>query len=201
MLYRITIKGTEPLLQHNGAANLDTRSPLNQERSEIVRRLRSDRTASDEARLSELDCQLALWLDDNGRPTIPKAALRTMLETSAKKLKQGPRVREGLMVTAVEAFEYDTKQYGTTRKRLGKTTQFQTAVVVNRNRLLRTRAKFDEWACTFVVECDDAQVDQRHLKSWLDIGGRRIGLGDWRPERSGTYGRFQMVQVTPLKSA
>ena len=200
MRYRITIKGTEPLLHHNGAANLDLHSPLNQERREIVRRLRSDQTLSDEQRLAELDCQLALWLDENDRPTIPKAALRTMSETSAKKLKQGPRVREGLMVAAVEHFDYDEEQYGTTRSQLGKTTQFRTAVVVNRNRLLRTRAKFDEWACTFVVECDDAQVDQRHLTTWLDIGGRRIGLGDWRPERSGTYGRFQMVKIAPLKS-
>lgn len=200
MRYRITIKGTEPLLQHNGAANLDTHSPVNQERDEIVRRLRSDRTVSDERRLAELECQLSLWLDEHDRPTIPHAALRTMLETSAKKLKQGPRVREGLMVTAVEHFAYDEEQYGTTRTQLGKTTQFRTAVVVNRNRMLRTRAKFDEWACTFVVECDDAQVDSRHLKTWLEIGGRRIGLGDWRPERSGTYGRFEIQRIEPLRS-
>lgn len=73
-----------------------------------------------------------------------------MLETSAKKLKQGPRVREGLMVTQVEHFDYDEEQYGTTRNQLGKTTQFRTAVVVNRNRMLRTRAKFDEWALSLI---------------------------------------------------
>ena len=198
MRYRITIKGTEPLLQHNGAANLDTHSPVHQERDEIMRRLRSGRTVLDDQRLAELDCQLSLWLDEHDRPTIPQAALRTMLETSAKKLKQGPRVREGLMVVAVEAFTYDEQRYGTTLPQLGKTTQFRTAVVINRNRMLRTRAKFDEWACTFVVECDDALVDQRHLQTWLNIGGRRIGLGDWRPERSGVYGRFETVRVEPF---
>ena len=65
-------------------------------------------------------------------------------------------------------------------------------------RILRTRAKFDRWGATFILDCDDELVDQEQLETWLDIGGRRIGLGDWRPEKSGHFGRFAVQSVSRL---
>ena len=118
-----------------------------------------------------------------------------MLEDSAKKLKQGTQVREGLIVDKVEKFEYDTEMLGATPDKLGKNAQFTVPVVVNRNRVLRTRAKFDKWALTFAVDCDEEQVDENQLRAWLEIGGSRIGLGDWRPSKSGFHGRFKTESV------
>ena len=190
MRYRIKIRGTSGLIMHNGAAGLDVRSPANVEKAEIARKRGTNRTASDDARLAELECQTSLWLDESGTPTIPEAALRANIEASARKLKQGPQVREGLRVEKVERFDYDRDALGTTVEELGKRAQFQAPVVVQRNRLLRTRARFMEWSCTFRVEMDDELGDQSQLEAWLDIGGRRIGLGDWRPQTSGDHGRF-----------
>ena len=195
MLYDITIRGTSPIIMHNGAAGLDPHSLENIEKTEIARKRGSNRTASDDARLAELETQISLYLDASGAPTLPAAALRACIETGARKLRQGPQVREGLIVTEVKAFDYDRKKYGTTLKKLVKTTQFTVPVVVKRQRIPRSRAKFDEWSCTFAVDADDELVDKDQLEAWLDIGGRRIGLGDWRPEKSGKYGRFETVSV------
>ena len=197
MRYQVTITGLSPLITHNGAAGLDTRSPANVEKAEIARKKGSNRTATDDERLRELECQTALYLDASGAPTLPEGAIRACIETGARKLKQGPQVREGLVVEGVESFDYDRETLGATVEELGKHAQFTVGVVVQRNRILRTRAKFDEWACTFMLDCDDELVDKEQLESWLDIAGRRIGLGDWRPEKSGTYGRFE-AEVTPL---
>ena len=61
---------------------------------------------------------------------------------------------------------------------------------------MRTRAKFDlPWSCTFEADVDDELVSREHLERWLDIAGRRIGLGDWRPEKSDTYGRFELESM------
>ena len=136
-----------------------------------------NRTASDDARLAEIETQTALYLDQSGAPTLPAAALRACIETAARKLKQGPQVREGLIVDEVKSFDYDKKRYGTTLRKLVKSTQFTVGVVVQRNRILRTRAKFDEWSCTFAVEGDDELVDKEQLEAWLDIGGRPHRLG------------------------
>ncbi len=200
MLYDITIRGTRPIIMHNGAAGLAKRSSANLAKDEITRKPDSNRTASDDARLAELETQTALYLDKRGAPTLPEAALRSCIETAARKLKQGPQVREGLTVLEVKSFGYDRKKYGTMLKKLVKTTQFTVPVVIRgRGRLLRTRAKFDEWCCTFAVDADDELVDKDQLEAWLDIAGRRIGLGDWRPEKSGHYGRFEVVDVKAVE--
>lgn len=187
MLYQCEIRGIRPIIHHSGAG-LDPRTPANLEKAEIARKRGSNRTESDEARLRELECLTALWLDGE-TPAIPATALRACIETAARKLKQGPQVREGLIVTGSK-FIYDTGRYGTTLQELGQKAQFTTGVVVQRSRVLRTRAMFDlPWSCEFELDCDDELVDRTQLETWLDIAGRRIGLGDWRPEKSGDYGR------------
>lgn len=198
MRYQVTIRGISPLITNNGPAGLDTRSPANVEKAEINRKKGSNRTAAEDERLKELECLVSLWLDARDAPTIPEAAIRACIETGARKLKQGPQVREGLMVEGVQSFDYDREAIGSTVEELGKRAQFTVAVVINRHRVPKTRAKFDEWSCVCTLECDDELVDQDQLETWLDIAGRRIGLGDWRPEKSGSYGRFE-AEVRPLE--
>ena len=197
--YRICLQGRRPLIMHNGAAGLDKRSPANQEKDEVAKKRGRNRTIHDDARLQELECQTSLWLDEQaGLPTIPPAALRSCIESAARKFKQGPQVREGLLVESIDTFSYD-QRLGKTVEELSKTVQFTTNVVVQRNRIPRTRAKFDEWGVTFIVETDDELVDVPQLQRWLTIAGRRVGLGDWRPEKSGDYGRFDLVSITLLE--
>ena len=172
MRYRIKIQGLSPLIMHNGAAGIDNRSPANIEKAEIASKRGKNRTAADEARLRELETLTSLWLDGSRAPTVSPAALRAAIETDARKLKQGPQVREGLIVDRVESFDYDTSP-GATAEELCKTVQF-------------------------TVEADDELVDERQLAVWLDIAGRRIGLGDWRPEKSGHYGRFALESIEEL---
>ncbi len=159
--YRIRLRGIRPLIMHNGAASLDRRSPANVERAEITRKRVSNRTETDDERLRELECQISIWYDAADLPTIPMAAI----ETAARKLKQGPQVREGLAIDAVQAFDYDRETLGTTLEELGRNAQFTVPVVVQRNRIERTRAKFDTWSVTFVLEAEDDLVDQPQLES------------------------------------
>ena len=93
------------------------------------------------------------------------------------------------MVTSLKLL-YDTS-LGKTVEELGKSLQFTVPVVVQRARILRTRAKFDEWSMVVTIDADPELVDRQHLQTWLDIAGARCGLGDWRPEKSGEYGRFK----------
>ena len=63
----------------------------------------------------------------------------------------------------------------------------------------RARAKFDcPWSVVALADVDPELVDRAQLTSWLALGGRRIGLGDWRPEKSGVFGRFDVEDVTEL---
>lgn len=153
MDYEIRIEGVSSIIMHNGTTGLDTRSPEKLEMADITGK-RGPRTSADEARLAELGCRISFWLDEDGAPTIPQGAIKAMIEQSARKLRQGPQVREGLIVTD-SSFEYDTTLYGTSFKELVRNCQFTVPVVQERKRILRTRAKFDQpWSCTFTVDTD-----------------------------------------------
>lgn len=200
MQFRFRIVGLSPIIHHNGAAGLDTRSPVSREIAMIAAKRGGNRTESDEDRLRELECQRSLWLDASGAPTIPATAIRAAIETGARKRKQGPQVRGGLVVLDT-AFEYDRDRYGITLEELGNKAQFTVPVVVQRNRIARTRAKFDTpWSCTADVDVDEELVDRSQLLEWLEIAGRQVGLGDWRPEKSGTFGRFQVESIEEIRA-
>ena len=201
MRLEFTLAGVSPLLMHNGPAGLDTRSPLSREIAEIAAKRGGNRTDVDDQRLRQLECQRSLYLDAGGRPTVPEAALRAMIEASARKTRQGTLVREGLMIESV-AFHYDAERYGVGVDKLSQNCQFVAPVVVERKRILRTRARFDcPWSVAGVADVDPELVDGDKLTAWLATGGRRVGLGDWRPERSGPFGRFNVEKVTTLQDA
>lgn len=196
--YRIEISGTSPIIMRNGASGLDIWSPANKEIAGIQRKKVYDRTIAEKERLAELQCLVSFWLKGEA-PAIPEGAIRAMIEQSARKSKQGPQVREGLIVMDSE-FHYDTDKYGTTLDELGKKCQFTVPVRVGQGRVLSTRAKFDlPWSCVFTLDTDPDLVDKQQLSSWLNIGGRRIGLGDWHPSKSGHYGRFKTTAIKRLK--
>ena len=197
MQYQLTINGISPLIMHSGAA-LDPRLPLNIEKAEIASKRGSNRTEADDMRLRQIETVLSLWIGPEDTPEIPAAAMRSSIETGARKLRQGPMVREGLIVERCTGFEYDPA-LGSTVEELASSAQFTVPVVVQRSRILRTRAKFDTWSASFDIDTDEELVDEAKLRQWLDISGRRIGLGDWRPEKSGHYGRFEVAELKALK--
>jgi len=106
-IYTVKLRGIRPLIMHNGAASLDRRSPASIEKLEITRKRANNCTEADEERLCELECQTSIWYDNDGTPAIPTAAIRAAIETAARKLKQGPQVRESMIVSEVTAFDYD----------------------------------------------------------------------------------------------
>ena len=57
------------------------------------------------------------------------------------------------------------------------------------------------WLVVGVADVDEELVDKAKLTAWLAVGGRRIGLGDWRPEKSGAFGRFDVAGVIELADA
>jgi hypothetical protein len=56
-------------------------------------------------------------------------------------------------------------------------------VVVQRNRILRARPRFDEWALEFqIINNDPTIIHKDTLKKILEDAGKYYGLGDFRPE-------------------
>lgn len=52
------------------------------------------------------------------------------------------------------------------------------------------RPRFDEWALTFTIDIDESEVGENTIRELIDKAGRRVGLGDFRPQRKGIFGQF-----------
>lgn len=122
--------------------------------------------------------------------------LKTLQRNSSKAHSS---VSEGIIVTKT-AFHYD-KALGETLDELAKNKEVQLTVpaVIQRNRILVTRPHFKQWKLEFTVDAEDDIVNISQLQQWLEIGGRRVGIGAWRPTKSGYYGRFRLISLEERK--
>ena len=57
---------------------------------------------------------------------------------------------------------------------------------------IRYRAEFPEWAATLDITYNARSISAEQLVAMFDAGGFGTGIGEWRPERDGQYGRFHV---------
>jgi len=58
---------------------------------------------------------------------------------------------------------------------------------------VRTRAVFPSWACEIDIGFVSTLVKQNQVVNLFAAAGVIVGLGDWRPQKGGAYGRFDIV--------
>lgn len=57
---------------------------------------------------------------------------------------------------------------------------------------LRYRGEFTEWSATLNVTYVTSMVSRGSVLSLIDAGGLGVGVGEWRPERRGDFGCYQI---------
>lgn len=65
----------------------------------------------------------------------------------------------------------------------------------NRTPDLRTRAIVPEWACYVTVSCTTPVMNINTVAQFLAAAGLMRGIGDWRPEKGGVFGKYQIVDA------
>lgn len=59
-----------------------------------------------------------------------------------------------------------------------------------RGRIVVHRPRLDEWTLKFHLIVDDSMFDEKIIRMIIDDAGKKIGLGDYRPDRKGPFGKF-----------
>lgn len=57
---------------------------------------------------------------------------------------------------------------------------------------LRYRPEFAEWGTVLRVVYATNKLDRASVLSLIDAAGMGVGIGEWRPEKSGDFGTFQI---------
>jgi hypothetical protein len=61
-----------------------------------------------------------------------------------------------------------------------------------KGRVVRYRPILNDWELEFIIEFDE-EIDSSVIKEALEIAGKYVGIGDWRPAKKGKFGKFQVV--------
>lgn len=186
-----TITGDAPLLMHNGrlAAPND---PYARKMSEISsKRKKTDADYDEMARLEFLG---GLYLDENDEPCIPDYVFEAAIigrGSMARQSKLGKSVAAAVWVEDSGTLNYDGPR--NPDKLWEQKFWLQSLVTVRSSRVMRTRPRFKQWSADFTVLYDSDMINEDELKHWIEWAGKAQGLGDWRPQKGGHYGRFSVT--------
>lgn len=134
-----------------------------------------------------LEWQAGLYLENNV-VGIPDTVLLGMVTSAAKKVKKGQQAKSGIFVEGFFPLQHEGPK---DLKQLWEDQRFRLTVkvTINRSSVMRTRPKFDKWSLEFPAEIDTTLINESDLTEILKIGGKQVGIGDWRPR----FGRFEVL--------
>ena len=142
--------------------------------------------------MAKLEFFGGLYLNDDNQVIIPTRVLLGTGVAGAKKIKMGPQAKAGIIIDKDAVLEYPGMNGGDIKKLYDdKSHVTQDLVVVQRNRIVRTRPIFNEWSVTIEVEFIPDIIQKERIVDLFDQAGLLCGLGDWRPQ----YGRFSVEEV------
>jgi hypothetical protein len=191
--FEVQIKGTTSLLQHRftdgDAVNGDKAT-----RTMLVQR----GTPREEA-------EKVVYQNDKGEYYFPGAALgRLIREAGGNHKLKGTRKSAKYVVPAAVLVMTDTVVIrngdGKTPVKSFEVDSRPVTIPATKGRVMRHRPRFDDWSASFTVRVNEALLPPDFVNQLLTEGGQQIGIGDYRPEKSGPFGTFIVTSWQELKS-
>jgi hypothetical protein len=185
---RFKIEGAAPLLMHNG----QLADPGNQW-AKALKNVSSKRNKTDDdfAEMARTEWLGGLYLDESGAIAIPADVLLGCVLKGGKQFKLGPKINAGVFEIAEHTrLDYDGPNDLLKLYEAGTHTDSR-LVVVQRNRIMRTRPIFRQWSLEVGLNVNTDVVDVSDVEKAIVRAGEVIGMGDYRPR----YGRFLAERI------
>jgi hypothetical protein len=136
-----------------------------------------------------------LYVGHDGKPCIPQPNLFRCLIDSGTFFKAGKSKvttqKSSLIPACVEIdgieLALDSKEGWTVDTRAVR-------IPSTGGRILCHRPSFNDWRIKFTMSVDTDLITVKMVRELLDAGGKRIGLGDFRPACKGPFGKFVVVE-------
>ncbi len=125
----------------------------------------------------------------NGELYVPSQAIKGALINASSFKKIGKYAAKSIIAGGV----FITKQeigLGTKKYDLDIRT-----VVIQRARIVKARPKIEKWKLNFEIQYNENMIGNSEIiKSILIEAGQRIGILDFRPQKTGSFGMFEVTK-------
>ena len=180
------IVGMSPLIQHAWS-----QKGLDMMRMTAAERKKRQKTARNPEEEAEASC----YRTDSGEYGIPLTAFKSALISAAHKdfglemtlLRKSFFIpsTDSNSITAIETDGY------LIREDIVKIGMSQTD--------LRYRPQFNEWKANIVAQIDAELLRPEDVVNLVNRAGFSVGIGEWRPEKGGEFGRFEFDTTQPIE--
>tara|TARA_R110000868_G_scaffold261905_1_gene520083 strand:- start:358 stop:939 length:582 start_codon:yes stop_codon:yes gene_type:complete len=186
----ITLTGASPLLMHSARGS----NPLDKATIAHKALTATRKKTEDHHRLiAESEWHMGMYYDDKLGPYIPTMNIRSSLIGGAKFSKLGATVKRSTLVTEqMTRLDYIGPRTPEAMFADGNFVSVE-SVKVGQARLMRTRPLFRDWSLTFELLYDPEQIERAQVIDAFESAGKLIGIGDFRPECGGMYGRYSVT--------
>jgi len=178
-LIEVTVKGISPYISH----------AWSEKALKMIRDKHAGRKTKDrEVRNPEEEMQAAAYYTENGEYGVPAMAIKSAIVGAAHKDLgiEKTLVRKGLFLRC-------TDSNGVLPMRYSEVVMREDMVRVGRGSTdLRYRPEFRDWEVDLVMEIDTDLLTVSDVVNLLNRSGFGIGVGEWRPEKNGEFGRFEV---------
>jgi hypothetical protein len=133
-----------------------------------------------------LQAAARLYLDEAGRAVIPALnLLRAILNAERDHVSRAADVVRHLLVAERDLVIRSSRSWVVDSRSVRIPTTGQRGIC--------HRPRFDDWRLSCTLLHDPAFIRAEDLRRLVEASGQRIGLGDYRPERGGPFGRFTIT--------
>lgn len=172
------IVGRTPLLQNN---------PV-----EFIGKSGDDVLGPKKVYVDEEEAAKRVYRAEGGGYYHPSEAFKKAMFFAVKGRKFGKLSAPGIITATVfpaetEAMLVDAKGKPLTRYSIDRRSVVNPS---NKARVLRCRPSWSPWEIKVAMEIDVAILGEQQALSALQLAGRIIGIGDYRPQKGGSFGRF-----------
>lgn len=184
---KFQITSEAPLLLHNGQL-ADPLNPWAKKLKEISGK--RNKTDADYEAMAKIEWFASLY-SEKGKVVLPSEVIEAAFNTGARKMKLGKQAQSTIFCTGNVplAFDGDTMTFDELFER--DANRMTVGVRVGQAKVMRTRFRVDQWACSPEIQFDDKVLNPSQVIDIAKVTGELIGLCDWRPK----FGRFNAQKI------
>jgi hypothetical protein len=178
---KVTIQGTSPIL-------------FNRFRDTAIEGKSKKRTGA----MAEFQIEDKLYQDENGKTQLPATYIRNSIVEASQQFKivgKGKSTYSKLVASTVQIEPFYIELDA------GKYEVFRISAVnpMTKGRMMTERPKYDKWSASFEIILNDDSVPVSVINEILEQAGKYVGIGDWRPEKKGMFGKFMITSFKEQK--